>query len=126
MSPVSPSSPSASVGIADRPAPAVATTSTRTMWAKVDTGFWVAHRAGEYFGCVDQVAGGYVARDAHGIPIGRYDALETAKSSLRSTMDPLNIARRRRAERVSLAAATAVGVTALGFALTAGALAPFL
>jgi hypothetical protein len=126
MSPASPSSPSAPVSIADRPAPAVTTTSTRTMWAKVDTGFWVAHRAGEYFGCVDQVTGGYVARDAHGIPIGRYDALETAKSSLRSTMDPLNIARRRRAERVSLAAATAVGVTALGFALTAGALAPFL
>jgi len=126
MSPASPSSPSAPVSIADRPAPAVATASARTMWAKVDTGFWVAHRAGEYFGCVDQVAGGYVARDAHGIPIGRYEALETAKSSLRSTMDPLNVARRRRAERVSLAAATAVGVTALGFALTAGALAPFL
>ena len=126
MSPVTPSSPSAPVSVADRPAPAVATASVRTMWAKVDTGFWVAHRAGEYFGCVDQVAGGYVARDAHGIPIGRYDALETAKSSLRSTMDPLNIARRRRAERVSLAAATAVGVTALVFALTAGALAPFL
>ncbi|BAJ73414.1 ABC-type dipeptide/oligopeptide/nickel transport systems, permease components [Microbacterium testaceum StLB037] len=115
-----------SVMIADRPAPSVATPSARTMWAKVDTGFWVAHRAGEYFGCVDEVAGGYVSRDAHGIPIGRYDGLEEAKASLRSTTHPLNVARRRRAERVSLAAATAVGVTALGFALTAGALAPFL
>ncbi|MDF2665866.1 MAG: ABC-type dipeptide/oligopeptide/nickel transport system, permease component [Microbacterium sp.] len=114
------------VTTSNRPAPAAATASARTMWAKVDTGFWVAHRAGEYFGCVDQVAGGFVSRDAHGIPIGRYDALEAAKSSLRSTTHPLNIARRRRAERVSLAAATAVGVTALGFALTAGALAPFL
>ncbi|KTR96345.1 hypothetical protein NS220_02690 [Microbacterium testaceum] len=126
MNPASdPSSPK-SVAIADRPAPAVATTSTRTMWAKVDTGFWVAHRAGEYFGCVDQVAGGYVARDAHGIPIGRYDGLKAAKSSLRSTTHPLNVARRVQAERARLAAATAVGVTALGFALTAGALAPFL
>ncbi len=49
--------------------------SVRVTWAKVDTGFWVAHRGGEYFGCVDAVAGGFVSRDAHGIPIGRYDAL---------------------------------------------------
>jgi len=126
MSPASHPSPMESTAVADHPAPAAAMASARTMWAKVDTGFWVAHRAGEYFGCVDQVAGGYVSRDAHGIPIGRYDGLEDAKASLRSTTHPLNIARRRRVERVSLAAATAVGVTALGFALTAGALAPFL
>jgi hypothetical protein len=106
--------------------PTAPTTSTRTTWAKVDAGFWVAHRGGEYFGCVDQVAGGFVSRDAHGIPIGRYDALAAAKSSLRSTTHPVNTMRRKRLERASLAAATAIGGTALAFALTAGAIAPLL
>jgi len=96
------------------------------MWAKVDTGFWIAHRGGEYFGCVDAVAGGFVSRDAHGIPIGRYEGLDAAKASLRSTTHPANVSRRRRAERASVVTATAVGSTALAFALTAGALAPYL
>ncbi|MFG6279473.1 hypothetical protein [Microbacterium sp. S16(2024)] len=105
-------------------APALA--HARVMWAKVDSGFWVAHRGGEYFGCVDRVAGGFVARDAHGVPIGRYDELETAKSSLRSTTDPVNTAQRRRTERAVVILATAAGSAAMAFALTAGALAPFL
>lgn len=100
--------------------------SARTLWAKVDTGFWVAHRGGEYFGCVDAVAGGFVARDAHGVPIGRYDSLETAKSSLRSTTHPANASRRRLIDRTALVAATALGGTALALGLTAGALAPYL
>jgi len=107
-------------------APAPARSSVRTTWAKADTGFWVAHHGGEYFGCVDEVAGGFVSRDAHGVPIGRYDRLELAKSSLRSTTHPVNSTRRRRTEKASLAAATVVGGTALAFALTAGALAPLL
>lgn len=100
--------------------------SARVMWAKVDSGFWVAHRGGEYFGCVDRVAGGFVARDAHGVPIGRYDELDTAKASLRSTTDPANTAHHRRTERATVVFATAAGSTALAFALTAGALAPYL
>ncbi len=101
-------------------------TSARVMWAKVDTGFWVAHRGGEYDGCVDAVAGGFVSRDAHGVPIGRYDSLDAAKASLRSTTHPANAWRRHKLERASLIAATSVGGTALAFALTAGALAPLL
>jgi len=96
------------------------------LWAKVDTGFWVAHRGGEYFGCVDQVAGGFVSRDAHGVPVGRYDSLDTAKASLRSTTHPANVSRRRRLERATVLTATGVGGTALALALTAGALAPYL
>ncbi|MCY1716690.1 MULTISPECIES: hypothetical protein [Microbacterium] len=98
----------------------------RILWAKVDTGFWVAHRGGEYFGCVDQVAGGFVSRDAHGVPVGRYDSLDTAKASLRSTTHPANVSRRRRLERATVLTATGVGGTALALALTAGALAPYL
>lgn len=98
----------------------------RILWAKVDTGFWVAHRGGEYFGCVDQVAGGFVSRDAHGVPVGRYDSLDTAKASLRSTTHPANDSRRRRLERATVLTATGVGGTALALALTAGALAPYL
>lgn len=100
--------------------------SVRVLWAKVDTGFWVAHRGGEYFGCVDAVAGGFVARDAHGVPIGRYDSLDAAKSSLRSTTHPANVSRRRVLDRASLVAATALGGTALALGLTAGAIAPYL
>ncbi|MGN7968535.1 hypothetical protein [Microbacterium sp. 22296] len=100
--------------------------SARVLWAKVDTGFWVAHHGGEYFGCVDAVAGGFVARDAHGVPIGRFDTLDSAKSSLRSTTHPVNVSRRRLLDRASLTAATALGGTALALGLTAGALAPYL
>ncbi|WP_279367501.1 hypothetical protein [Microbacterium testaceum] len=100
--------------------------SARILWAKVDTGFWVAHRGGEYFGCVDQVAGGFVSRDAHGVPVGRYDSLDAAKASLRSTTHPANVSRRRRLERATVLTATGVGGTALALALTAGALAPYL
>ena len=107
-------------------APLAPLSGTRVMWAKVDSGFWVAHRGGEYFGCVDRVSGGFVARDAHGVPIGRYDGLETAKASLRSTTDPVNTARRRRTERATVVLATTAGSAALAFALTAGALAPYL
>ncbi len=103
-----------------------ALTSARVTWAAVDTGFWVAHRGAEYFGCVDAVAGGFVSRDAHGIPIGRYDALDAAKASLRTTTHPANTRHRARVERAALVTATAVGGTALAFALTAGALAPYL
>lgn len=105
------------------PAPLAA---ARVLWAKVDTGFWVAHRGGEYFGCVDQVAGGFVSRDAHGVPVGRYDTLDTAKASLRSTTHPANVSRRRRFERATVLTATGVGGTTLALALTAGALAPYL
>ncbi|WP_144782169.1 hypothetical protein [Microbacterium sp. BH-3-3-3] len=103
-----------------------ALTTARILWAKVDTGFWVAHRGGEYFGCVDQVAGGFVSRDAHGVPVGRYDSLDVAKASLRSTTHPANVSRRRRLERATVLTATGVGGTALALALTAGALAPYL
>ncbi|MFJ4037787.1 hypothetical protein ACIPVB_06845 [Microbacterium sp. NPDC090007] len=101
-------------------------TSVRVLWAEVDTGFWVAHRGGEYFGCVDAVTGGYVSRDAHGVPIGRFDALDAAKASLRSTVHPVNVHRRARFERAAIVTATAIGGTAMAFALTAGALAPYL
>ena len=101
-------------------------TGVRVLWVKVDSGFWVAHRGGEYYGCVDSVSGGFVSRDAHGVPIGRYDALESAKASLRSTADPANTARRVRAEPATVVLATAAGPAALAFALTAGALAPYL
>ena len=107
-------------------APVSSLSSVRVLWAKVDAGFWVAHRGGEYFGCVDSVANGFVARDAHGVPVGRYDSLEAAKASLRTTMHPANAARRRRIERAPLVMATAAGSTALALALPAGALAPYL
>ncbi len=59
-------------------------------------------------------------------PIGRYDTLDDARASLRSTTDPVDAARRLRAERATVVLATAAGSAALAFALTAGALAPYL
>ncbi|WP_309065823.1 peptide ABC transporter permease [Microbacterium sp.] len=88
-------------------------------WAEVDTGFWVANRAGEYFGCVDAVRGGFVTRDAYNTPVGRYPTLGDAKAAVRSTAHPLNVRGRRLMARMQLTAATAAGLLAGATALLA-------
>lgn len=52
-------------------------------WSKVDTGFYVASRAGEYVGSVDTTPDGhFVAFDGTSAPIGRYADLAGAKSAV--------------------------------------------
>ena len=52
-------------------------------WSKVDTGFYVASRAGEYVGSVDTTADGhFVAFDRTSAPIARYTTLADAKAAV--------------------------------------------
>ncbi|MEV7632664.1 peptide ABC transporter permease [Microbacterium sp. NPDC089318] len=54
-------------------------------WSKVDSGFYVASRAGEYVGSVDTTPDGhFVAFDGTSAPIGRYAELSQAKAAVLS------------------------------------------
>jgi hypothetical protein len=105
---------------------AASSPATRVAWSRVDDGFWVANHGGAFFGSIDAVSGGFVARDGHGSPIGLYDTLDAAKASLLTTTHPENLRRRRRFDRMTLTAATLAGAVTVALALTAGAVAPYL
>lgn len=96
-------------------------------WVEVEPGFHVAKREGEFAGFVDvNPDGSAVSFDEHSTPVGRFPGLAAAKASLLSTPHPANTRRRRRAHRMGAATATAAGLLAATFALTAGVLAPHL
>jgi len=99
-------------------------TGGQVTWAEVEPGFHVASRAGEYLGCIDAVRGGFVTRDGHGVPIGKFSSLAEAKASVRQVFGGADDLRQRRTEHYAFVAATAAGVIALALALTAGALGP--
>jgi hypothetical protein len=53
------------------------------VWSRVDEGFHVGSRAGEFVGFVDrQDDGAYLACDRHSRPIGRFDVLEAATDAV--------------------------------------------
>jgi len=108
-------------------APAAATAATRvrpTTWSKVDTGFYVASRAGEYVGSVDTTPDGhFVAFDPTSAPIGRFVTLADAKSAVLSWRPERTRMRDRRLaialRPVAAAAGLVAGATAaLGALLT--------
>lgn len=93
-------------------------------WSKVDTGFHVASRAGEYMGSVDTTPDGhFVAFDATSAPIGRYAELADAKKAVLSWKpERTRIRERRFSETVAPIAASAglvaVATAALGALLS--------
>lgn len=96
-------------------------------WATVDTDLHVVSRAGEYLGYVERANdGSYLAFDGRATPVGRYDELRDAQRAVLSVPDPETVSIRREAQRVYQRAAAVSGVIAGTFALTAGAVAPFL
>lgn len=102
--------------------------SQRATWARVDAGFHVASRDGEFLGYVDRAAdGSYLAFDGRSTPVGRYDSLRDAQRAV-ITVPAVQPAspRRVRARRAFERAAAITGVVAGGMALTAGAVAPYL
>lgn len=100
---------------------------TKPTWVEVEPGFHVASVAGDYFGCVDAVTGGFVARDATGTPVGLFDTLSAAQASLLTVVrDPHAPTHLDRRAKAGMHLATAAALTAIAFALTAGALAPIL
>lgn len=103
---------------------------SRATWARVDSGFHVASRAGEFLGYVDRSAdGSFLAFDGRSTPVGRYDTLREAQRAVLS-VDALAAGKARvlsrRSRRAFQRAAAASGVVAGGLALTAGAVAPYL
>lgn len=105
---------------------------TRPTWARVDAGFHVASRDGEFLGYVDRSAdGSYLAFDGRSTPVGRYESLRAAQRAVISVDDrtapsrePRSLSPRSR--RAFQRAAVVSGVVAGGLALTAGAVAPYL
>jgi len=96
---------------------------TRATWARVESGFHVASRAGEFVGYVDQTAdGAFLAFDGRSTPVGRYDTLKEAQRAVLSVPDE----KVRHRETVLGRIAVVSGVVAGGLALTAGAVAPYL
>lgn len=73
------------VAASDPVAPAAGIAPRAVTWSKVDTGFHVASKAGEYVGSVDTTPDGhFVAFDATSAPIGRYADLSEAKTAVLS------------------------------------------
>ncbi|PKI91506.1 peptide ABC transporter permease [Actinomycetales bacterium SN12] len=82
-------------------------------WSKVDTGFYVASKAGEYVGSVDTTPDGhFVAFDATSAPIGRYTELSTAKSAVLSWKPERARMRDRRVGRIVHPIAASAGLVA--------------
>lgn len=73
------------VAASDPVAPPAGIAPRAVTWSKVDTGFYVASKAGEYVGSVDTTPDGhFVAFDATSAPIGRYADLSEAKTAVLS------------------------------------------
>lgn len=91
-----------------------------TTWAKVDTGFHVASRAGAFVGSVDENADGtFVACDSRSTPIGRYATLRDAQRAVDDVARGVTWARPARPVRIAQSLAVFCGVIAAG--LLAGA-----
>jgi len=109
-------------------APALELVPSRATWAHVESGFYVASRAGEFLGYVEQSRdGSYLAFDGRSTPVGRYDSLKDAQRAVLSvpTTGPMD-ARARKVTSALRRVAVVSGVVAGGLALTAGAVAPYL
>lgn len=99
----------------------------RATWARVESGFHVASRAGEFVGYVDQTAdGAFLAFDGRSTPVGRYDTLKDAQRAVLSVPDEIPDEKVRHRETILGRIAVVSGVVAGGLALTAGAVAPYL
>ena len=73
----------------------------RVTWVEVEPGFHVASRSGEFVGHVDTTrTGAFISFDGRATPVGRFDTLAAAKSSLRTAVSPPPVTRRSRIRRV--------------------------
>lgn len=98
---------------------------TRITWTVVDRGFSVASRDGEYVGCVDQLAGAFVARDSRNTVLGRFDTADQARGAVLDSLEATTTPTAPSSMRWQRGAAVTV-VLALGGLLAAGLIAPWL
>lgn len=84
----------------------------KVTWARVDSGFHVASRSGEFVGSAERTADGhYIGFDGRSTPIGRYASLAEAKDAIRESVHEETLS--PRAQSVFQAAAAVSGVVAL-------------
>lgn len=86
-------------------------------WSRVDTGFHVASRAGEYVGSVDTTPDGhFIAFDGTSAPIWRYAELSDAKAAVLSWKPERTRIRDRRLSETVAPIAASAGVVAVATA----------
>lgn len=88
----------------------------RVTWVRVEDGFHVASRAGEFVGFAERTPDGHlVGFDSRSTPIGRYESLAEAQRAVEAA--PTTVVQApltRRTQGVLQAAATVAGMLALG------------
>lgn len=90
-------------------------------WSRVDKGFHVGSRAGEFVGYVDEMADGtHVAFDGRSTPVGRYASLKEAQRAVVDVSRGMTWVRPRRSTRVAWSLATVAGAVAGGLLVGAG------
>ncbi|GAA3032199.1 peptide ABC transporter permease [Microbacterium dextranolyticum] len=98
---------------------------TRVTWVRVESGFHVASRAGEFVGFAERTPDGHVVGfDGRSTPVGRYETLAEAQRAVESAPAPSEDSEPSMSPRllgVFQGAATVAGLVALG-ALGAAAL----
>jgi hypothetical protein len=98
----------------------------RIHWVRSGSDLTVGYLDGSYVGCIDRVRDGFVAVNAHGEPLGRFDELALAKAALASERRMVvRRGSRDHFDRVAFAAATATGAVSILFAVTFGVVAGF-
>ncbi len=58
-------------------------------WTRVEDGFYVGNRRGNYLGYIDQIGGDYSAVDAQSRTLGIYPTLVAAMAALTSADQPV-------------------------------------
>lgn len=93
-------------------------------WARVEEGFYVGSRAGEFVGTIDVMPdGSHVAFDGRATAVGRYASLREAQRAVSDIARGVDWPRPRCSTHVVWSLATMSGVVAMGMLAGAGALA---
>ena len=86
----------------------------RVTWVRVEDGFHVASRAGEFVGFAERTADGHVVGfDGRSTPIGRFETLAGAQRAVETAPSHAEQPMSRRKESAFQAAATVAGMVAV-------------
>lgn len=86
----------------------------RVTWVRVEEGFHVASRAGEFVGFAESTADGHIVGfDSRSTPVGRYESLIDAQRAVETAPIATEAPLSRRTEGAFQAAATVAGMVAL-------------
>ena len=100
--------------------PARAIGGTRVTWVRVESGFHVASRAGEYVGYAERTGDGhFVGFDGRSTPVGHYTTLEDAQRAVEKAPTGSVTTLSSRAQAGLHVAAAITGVIAIGTLATA-------